>query len=375
MTTPTVRAELVEAPASEAGLRQAQPERMGAQPERMGAQPERMGAQPERMGAQPERKGGQPERKAGQPERKRLPRRAVHGVLLVDKPLGWTSNDALQKCKGMLRAEKAGHTGTLDPLATGLLPLCFGAATKFSQASLDADKRYTATLKLGQRTSTGDREGEVIETRPVQADRAAVEAACARFIGAVEQVPPMHSALKHEGKALYDYARAGIEVERAPRRVLIHTIDIISWQADELVIDVRCSKGTYIRTLAEDIGAVLGCGAHLSALRRTGSGNLGVQDAITLEALQALPEAGRDALLLPPEVLLGSLPEVQLAAEEAGRFLTGLRRRVSLPDAAAVKVFGPGPKRPRAFLGTAHITAGELIPSRLLSPLEVSGTP
>jgi tRNA pseudouridine55 synthase len=303
----------------------------------------------------------------------RQPRRTLHGVLLLDKPLGWSSNDALQKAKGMLRAEKAGHTGTLDPLATGLLPLCFGAATKFSQASLDADKRYTATLRLGQRTSTGDREGEVVQTRPVNVDRAAIGAACARFTGPIEQLPPMHSALKHEGKALYDYARAGVEVERQPRRVSIHTIDIVSWQADELVIDVTCSKGTYIRTLAEDIGAALDCGAHLAGLRRTGSGRLDVADAITIDALQALPEAGRDARLLPPEVLLGSLPEVQLAADEAGRFLTGLRRRVSLPDAAAVKVFGPGTGLPRAFLGTAHITAGELIPSRLLSPLEVQG--
>jgi tRNA pseudouridine55 synthase len=305
----------------------------------------------------------------------RQPRRTLHGVLLLDKPLGWTSNDALQKCKGMLRAEKGGHTGTLDPLATGLLPLCFGAATKFSQASLDADKRYTATLKLGERTSTGDREGEVIETRPVAVDHAAIEAACARFTGEVDQTPPMHSALKHEGKALYDYARAGVEIERAARRVTIYAIDIVSWHADELVLDVRCSKGTYIRTLAEDIGEALGCGAHLSALRRTGSGALDVADTITIEALQALTEPQRDARLLQPQVLLGGLPEVRLPADEAGRFLTGLRRRVQLADAPAVKVFGPGPHSASAFLGTAHITAGELIPNRLLSPLEVQDAP
>jgi tRNA pseudouridine55 synthase len=300
----------------------------------------------------------------------RQPRRALHGVLLLDKPLGWTSNDALQKCKGLLRAEKGGHTGTLDPLATGLLPLCFGAATKFSQASLDANKRYTATLKLGQKTSTGDREGEVTETRPVGCDRAAIEAACARFTGEIDQVPPMHSALKHEGKALYDYARAGIEVERAARRVTIHAIDILSWHADDLVIDVRCSKGTYIRTLAEDIGAALGCGAHLSALRRTGSGALSVDEAISIEALQALSEPDRDARLQSPDVLVAGLPEVRLPADEAGRFLTGLRRRVALQDESAVRVYGP---EPRAFLGTAHITAGELIADRLLSPLEVQG--
>ena len=305
----------------------------------------------------------------------RAPRRPLHGVLLLDKPLGWSSNDALQKVKGMLRAEKAGHTGTLDPLATGLLPLCFGAATKFSQASLDADKRYTATLKLGERTSTGDREGDVLQTRTVAVDRAAIDRACAGFIGPISQLPPMHSALKHEGRKLYELARAGVAVERTPRQVTIHAIDILDWQADELVIDVRCSKGTYIRTLAEDIGEALGCGAHLSALRRSGSGALAVADAITIDALQALEPAQREARLLPPQVLLGDTPQVRLPADEAGRFLTGLRRRVALADAPAVQVFGPGPQAHGAFLGTAHITAGELIPDRLLNPLEIQATP
>jgi len=302
----------------------------------------------------------------------RLPRKPLHGVLLLDKPIGWTSNDALQKVKGMLRAEKGGHTGTLDPLATGLLPLCFGAATKFSQASLDADKRYTATLRLGQRTSTGDREGEIVEEHPVQVDRAAIEAACHRHTGAIAQTPPMHSALKHQGKALYDYARAGIAVERPAREVTIHRIDIVDWQAETLVIDVVCSKGTYIRTLAEDIGAVLGCGAHLSALRRTASGTLDVKGAITIDALQALEPAAREALLKPADVLLAGWPEVRLPDDEAGRFLCGLRRRVDLADSAAVRVYAD---MPRAFLGTAHITAGELIADRLLSPIEVESTP
>ena len=308
----------------------------------------------------------------------RQPRRALHGVLLLDKPLGWTSNDALQKAKGILRAEKGGHTGTLDPLATGLLPLCFGAATKFSQASLDADKRYTATLRLGQRTTTGDREGQVIEERPVTFDRAALDAACARFIGAIDQVPPMHSALKHEGKALYEYARAGVDVARAARRVTVHAIHIVDWRSAELVLDVSCSKGTYIRTLAEDIGLALECGAHLSALRRTGSGALGIAQAVTIEALQALAEAERDALLLPPDVLVAGWPAVDLPDDEAGRFLTGLRRRVTLADAPAVRVYRRPPEppdSPRAFLGTAHITAGELIADRLLSPLEVQDSP
>ena len=312
----------------------------------------------------------------------RTPRKPLHGVLLLDKPIGWTSNDALQKAKGMLRAEKGGHTGTLDPLATGLLPLCFGAATKFSQVSLDADKRYTATLRLGQRTSTGDREGEVIAEGPLPTDRAAIEAACARHTGAILQTPPMHSALKHEGKALYEYARAGIQIERAPRAVTIHAIAIVEWHAECLVLDVNCSKGTYIRTLAEDIGQALGCGAHLSALRRTGSGPLDLKHAITLEALQALGEAEREARLLPADALLAGWPAVHLPDDEAGRFLSGLRRRVGLPDAPAVRVYRRPPEppdapvaSPGAFLGTAHITAGELISDRLLSPIEVQEFP
>jgi tRNA pseudouridine55 synthase len=309
----------------------------------------------------------------------RLPRRPLHGVLLLDKPLGWTSNDALQKTKGILRAEKGGHTGTLDPLATGLLPLCFGAATKFAQISLDADKRYLATLRLGQRTSTGDGEGEVVEERPVAIDRAAIEAACRLHSGQIEQRPPMHSALKHQGRALYDYARAGLAVERPTRRVTIHRIVVLEWQGDRLLLDIACSKGSYIRTLAEDIGAALGCGAHLSALRRTGCGPLALGDAVTIDALAALTEAEREARLLPADRLLAAWPEDRLPDGEAGRFLCGLRRRVLLADAPAVRVYGPaalpGGPAPRAFLGTAHITAGELIADRLLSPLEVQDCP
>ena len=296
-------------------------------------------------------------------------RRAVHGVLLLDKPLRWSSNDALQKAKGMYRAQKAGHTGTLDPLASGLLPLCFGAATKFSQVSLDADKRYLATLQLGQTTTSGDGEGEVVQRREVAIDRAAIDDALARFTGDIEQLPPMHSALKHEGRALYDYARQGIEVERRPRRVTIHRIDLVDWQRDALVLDVHCSKGTYIRTLAQDIGELLGCGAHLAALRRTACGALHIEQALTLDALAVMDEAQRDAHLLPADALLSAWPRVQLPDDEAGRFLTGLRRRVSLDDAAAVRVYGPSD----AFLGSAHITGGELIADRLLTPAEVAG--
>ena len=293
----------------------------------------------------------------------------MHGVLLLDKPLGLSSNDALQKAKWLLRAEKAGHTGTLDPLASGLLPICFGAATKFSQASLDADKRYLATLKLGQTRRGGDLEGEVLQTRPVNVTRADVEAACARFTGEIEQLPPMHSALKHEGKALYEYARAGVEVEREARRVTIHAIDIVEGDHERWVLDVRCSKGTYIRTLAEDLGEALGCGAHLAALRRSASGAFSVDDALTLEALAAMDEAQRDAQLKCADALLAHWPRVQLPDDEAGRFLTGLRRRVGLDDAAAVRVYGPRD----AFLGSAHITGGELIADRLLTPAEVAG--
>jgi len=292
----------------------------------------------------------------------------VHGVLLLDKPLGWSSNDALQKAKWLLRAEKAGHTGTLDPLATGLLPLCFGAATKFSQVSLDADKAYEATLRLGQTTTTGDGEGELLETREVAVTRAQIEAACAQFTGLISQVPPMYSALKHEGKALYDYARQGIEIERPARQVTIHSIDILDWQAEQLTIAVRCSKGTYIRTLGEDIGRVLGCGAHLSALRRTSSGPVTLDGAISLDALAAMTEAEREDLLRPPDALLADWPEQRLDAAEAARFLSGLRRRVAAADVSQVKVYGP---EPQAFLGSAHIKAGELIADRLLSPQEV----
>jgi tRNA pseudouridine55 synthase len=303
--------------------------------------------------------------------RVRLPRRALHGVLLLDKPLGWSSNDALQKVKNLLRAEKAGHTGTLDPLATGLLPLCFGGATKFSQVSLEADKAYRATLQLGQRTEGGDREGAVIEERPVHCDRAAIDAACAALSGEIEQMPPMQSALKFQGKALYEYARAGQTVERRSRRVTIHRIDIIDWQPERpetLVIDVRCTKGTYVRTLAEDIGERLGCGAHLAALRRTGAGPLGLDRAISLEALLALDDDARLALLHPVDVLLADWPRVELGPVDAGRFLSGMRRRLNQPDAPHLRVYGPGGA---AFLGSAHLTAGELIADRLLSPPEV----
>ena len=304
--------------------------------------------------------------------RARVQRRPVHGVLLLDKPLGLSSNQALQKAKWLLRAEKAGHTGTLDPLATGVLPLCFGAATKFSGLHLDADKTYETTVRLGVTTTTADAEGEVVRTAPVACSAGEVVEVLDRFTGPIRQVPPMHSALKKDGKALYEYARAGETVERAPRDVVIHELELLDMHlagdAPFLSLRVQCSKGTYIRTLGEDIGAALGCGGHLTRLRRVATGPFTQEQCVTLESLEAMPEPQRHAALQPPEVLLPDHTAVTLGSEDAGRFLSGMRRRGAWPDAAQVAVFG---ESPRALLGTAHVTAGELIPNRLLSPLEI----
>jgi tRNA pseudouridine55 synthase len=293
-------------------------------------------------------------------------------VLLLDKPLGWSSNDILQKVKWLLRAEKAGHTGTLDPLANGVLPLCFGAATKFSQLQLDADKTYVATLSLGEKTSTGDAEGEVIETRPVAVTAEDVERVTRQFTGAISQVPPMHSALKKDGKALYEYARAGLEVERPARNVTIYELNMLLDQTykefEAIIMRVKCSKGTYIRTLGEDVGEALGCGAHLSALRRIETGGFDVAKCVTLEALEAMTEVQRLACLLPVDSLLTQHTPVTLDADNAARFLSGLRRRGSWPDNAQVAVYA---KDDQALLGTAHVVAGELIPGRLLSPIDI----
>jgi tRNA pseudouridine55 synthase len=301
--------------------------------------------------------------------RTRVQRRPVHGVLLLDKPLGFSSNDALQKAKWLLRAEKAGHTGTLDPMATGVLPLCFGAATKFSQLHLDADKTYEAVAQLGVRTATGDSEGEVIsrcEVAAITPERLAQVRA--QFTGTIVQVPPMHSALKKDGKPLYEYARAGVEVERESRQVTVFSLTLSLEEPDRLKIVARVSKGTYIRTLGEDIGQALGCGAHLVSLRRTATGPFDGSQCLTLAELEALAEPDREARLLPVESLLPGHARVTLGTEDAGRFLSGLRRRGGWGDAQQVAVFG---EAPRALLGTAHVQAGELIPSRLLSPIEI----
>jgi tRNA pseudouridine55 synthase len=301
----------------------------------------------------------------------------VHGVLLLDKPLGLSSNNALQRCKWLLRAEKAGHTGTLDPLATGVLPLCFGAATKFSQLQLDADKTYEATVQLGVKTSTGDAEGEVVSRRPVSDITPERLAEVARqFTGPIRQVPPMHSALKKDGKALYEYARAGEEVERAARDVVIHSIELTPQPgaADRLHMTAKVSKGTYIRTLGEDIGEALGCGAHLTALRRVATGQYSIGQCLTLDALESMDEAQRLGCLQPVDSLLPDHARVALDADNAGRFLSGLRRRGDWQENEHVAVYGPAEGQGPAttnLLGTAHVKGGELIPVRLLSPPEV----
>ncbi len=308
--------------------------------------------------------------------RTRVQRRPVHGVLLLDKPLGLSSNDALQKAKWLLRAEKAGHTGTLDPLASGVLPLCFGAATKFGFLQLEANKVYRARLKLGVTTATGDAEGEALAVRQVKVDAAQIQAVLRNFTGRIRQTPPMHSALKKDGKALYEYARAGIEIERESRVIEIFRLlrlddgagGLVAAACDELDFEVACSKGTYIRTLAADLGEALGCGAHLAALRRTASGEFGVNQCVRLQALEAMSEPQRMATLMPVDALLAGLPVITLEPHEAGRFLSGLRRRGAWADCALAAVYG---SQPRALLGAAHVSAGELIPNRLLNPQEI----
>ncbi|SAK70378.1 tRNA pseudouridine synthase B [Caballeronia catudaia] len=298
----------------------------------------------------------------------KIPRRALDGVLLLDKPLGWSSNDALIKAKRLYLAKKAGHTGTLDPLATGLLPLCFGEATKFSQDLLEADKTYEATMRLGIRTTTGDAEGEALDTRDVTCDEAAVADAMTKFPGNIVQIPPMYSALKRDGKPLYEYARAGQTVEREGRPVTIHALRLVACALPLVTFRVTCSKGTYVRTLAEDIGEALGCGAHLTALRRTGVGALTLEHAVTLDALASLSDSERDARLQPVDALLSTFPAVELNDEAAQRFLHGQRLRLAdvvktrLED-GRVRVYA---QEGRRLLGVAKAGEGVLAPERLI---------
>ncbi|MDP2760379.1 MAG: tRNA pseudouridine(55) synthase TruB [Sideroxyarcus sp.] len=290
-------------------------------------------------------------------------KRRLDGVLLFDKPLQLSSNIALQKVRRLCRAEKAGHTGTLDPLATGLLPICFGEATKFTHALLDADKRYLATLRLGQRTSTGDAEGEIVEQRAVAVSADQLRQVLAAFTGEIQQLPPMYSALKHQGRPLYEYIRKGETVERAARPVVIRELTLQRWAGDELVLDVLCSKGTYVRTLAEDIGEALGCGAHLIGLRRSGIGDFSLDDARTLPQLEAMDEAQRDACLLPLDSLVLNLPKLEVDAIQAGRLAQG--QRLAMQDE-----YADGRRRmyvAEDFIGLGDLTAGRLSPSRLLS--------
>jgi tRNA pseudouridine55 synthase len=295
---------------------------------------------------------------------RRAPRRCVDGVLLLDKPAGITSNAALQKARWLYNAAKAGHTGTLDPMATGLLPLCFGEATKFAGELLDADKSYRATVKLGAITDTADAEGQLLETRPVTVSEAEWRAATADFHGEIEQVPPMHSALKRDGKPLYEYARAGIEVEREARRVTIFRIETVSFTGDEAVIDVDCTKGTYIRTLAADIGERLGCGAHLMALRRTRIGDLTLAGAVTLAALETLAPDERDSRLAPVDALLAGIAAAGLDARETDRILHGQGVRRVGEAGLRYRLYGAGGE----FLGVGDLDAdGWLNPRRLVA--------
>ncbi len=289
--------------------------------------------------------------------------RPLDGVLLFDKPLELSSNAALQKVRRLFQAEKAGHTGTLDPLATGLLPVCFGEATKFSTALLDADKTYRATLRLGQTTTTGDAEGEIVSESSVAVTQADVDAALAKFRGPIKQLPPMHSALKHQGKPLYEYIRKGETIEREPREVVIHELHQDRFEGNELDITVRCSKGTYVRTLGEDIGAALGCGAHLTALRRTAIAHFDLKDACDMAQLEAMTMEQREAHVLPVDCLMPDMPQLRLDAVQVKRLAQGQRLALDagLPD-GKVSLHGP-----QGFVGVGLLQGRRLAPDRLLS--------
>lgn len=289
--------------------------------------------------------------------------RPLDGVLLFDKPLALSSNIVLQKVRRLFHAEKAGHTGTLDPLATGLLPICFGEATKFSNALLDADKTYRALARLGVTTTTGDAEGEVIRTCAVTLNEAQVRGVLRDFTGAIRQIPPMHSALKHMGKPLYEYIRKGETVEREGRSVTIHELVLEQFSGDEMEITVRCSKGTYIRTLAEDIGNALGCGAHLRGLRRTAIAGFWLGQAHSLHELEGMAMGEREACLLPVDSLLLDLPVLELDEGQVTRIAQGQRLAVdsALPD-GRVRLYGCG-----QFAGVGELSGRRLAPVRLLS--------
>lgn len=297
--------------------------------------------------------------------KKAEPWQDIDGLLLLDKPLGLSSNHALQRARRLLRARKAGHAGTLDPLATGLLLLCFGRGTRVAENLLGRDKVYRARLRLGITTATGDAEGEILEQRDVpplqEADLLTV---LSRYTGAIEQCPPMYSALKVNGQPLYKLARKGIVVERANRTVHVHRLELISRQADELEVEVHCSKGLYVRTLAEDIGTALGCGAHLTALRRLSIGRHGLDSPlIGLEALEQMAETERASLLLPVDQALDELPVLRLDEQQAAAFCQGQRLNLGPIEGAAgtMRCYGPGGR----FLGLGDLTAAGLAPVKV----------
>ena len=295
-------------------------------------------------------------------------RRDIDGVLLLDKPLGDSSNQALQRVRRLFNARKAGHCGSLDPLATGLLPICLGQATRFSSYLLGAAKTYRAGCRLGQVTATGDAEGEIIERRAVDVELASVRDVLAGFVGVIEQVPPMYSALKHEGRRLYELAREGREVERKPRSVEIFHLELLRFDSPVLEFEVRCSSGTYVRTLAEDIGEALGCGAHLSSLRRSAVDDLSVEDARSVEHIEMLAGQGSDALdalLLPASVALARYARLDLDPEPARAIRQG--KRFAAPASR-----GPGLYRLFAadgdFIGLGEIGSdGQIGAKRLMN--------
>lgn len=294
--------------------------------------------------------------------------RDLHGIILLDKPQGGSSNGVMQQVKRYFQANKAGHTGALDPLATGMLPICFGEATKFSQHLLDADKCYLVTAKLGERTDTSDAEGEVIAVKSVNVDLAQIKEALPHFTGDLQQVPTMFSALKHQGKPLYEYARAGITVEREARPITIFSLEFIEYQAPYLTLSVHCSKGTYIRTLIDDLGEYLGCGAHVTMLRRTKVANYPYSAMVTMEQLGQLAQqqdfAALDALLLPMDTAIADLPQIMLSLEQAQKLIFGQRIKLEpSPAAALYRIYDENSR----FLGVAEVINSVLHPRRLVN--------
>lgn len=303
--------------------------------------------------------------------------RPIDGVILLDKPTSISSNDALQKVKRIFFAQKAGHTGALDPLATGMLPICFGEATKFSQFLLDSDKRYRVIAKLGERTDTSDSDGEVVETREVKVDRGQLERCIAKFRGTTDQIPSMYSALKYQGRKLYEYAREGIEVPRESRKITVFSVDLIRFDSNEVEMELHVSKGTYIRTIVDDLGEMLGCGAHVTYLRRTGVSNFPMERVVTLEQLQALldqaneqeisPSELLDPLLLPTDSAVQDLPEVNILPALAVYILNGNPVQAGrVPETGTLVRISVGEQR--EFIGVGVIDEeGMLAPKRVMA--------